>query len=367
MNGLKRLFKKKDKTPFHVTYEKGDIARVFDDLDETQTKKMRLSNYIEKLGSRQEKLASFAKFNEEEIAQLSSLVGQFKNIIEDKQHLKGRLIKTNRALLRLQEHEHELPTLIEEVELTERKVKENERDLYFLEEEKEHLIEDRETLLFGYSFLKGFSMVTALVMIIILFVGFALLQVLREGIWIYLSVVGIFLVLFVAGVLFCKEQLEKRLRNNELLQKKVVGYLNRIKIKYFHNKRYLEFNFDKLGVDSSAKLEMYYNRYIKNKENEKTYAKLNRTLMQIEESIDLVFRNKNIYFEEMEDLYEWLMTTKKAETLDSLTEEKEKIAFQIEGLTAFEEELWKEIYLLRENPKYTSIIEERIGKYLDKA
>ena len=87
---------------------------------------------------------------------------------------------------------------------------------------------------------------------------------------------------------------EKEIKNNGILQQKAVKYLNKAKIRYFHQTQYLEFQYHKFGVDSVAKLEMYYNRYLKNKNNERLYLQMNDSLNEIEEDILKILHNKDI-------------------------------------------------------------------------
>ncbi|MGL4362248.1 MAG: hypothetical protein ACRCSG_03085 [Cellulosilyticaceae bacterium] len=365
MNWLKKIFKReKTKELYHIKYEKNDAVQLFDELEETAIKKMKLLRYEEKLKLRSEELEIFEKLDESEVNQLVMWVGQYNSILEQKQLLKGRLIKNNRSLLKLSQYESELPELMKEVKHTEIKAQENERDMIYLEDEKQELIEERELLLTGYQFLKGFIMTLVTTLGVLLIIGFAMVQIMREWIWMYFSVTSIVLVLFFCGVMYSKERIEKSLRKNEILQKKVVKYLNSAKIRYFHNKRYLEFQFDKLGVDSSSKLEMYYNRYIKNKNNEKQYNQFNHKLMRIEEDINLLFNKHKMHFVEMDQIEEWVKMPKRENAHKNISEEQDKLKSQIKALETYEEELWKEIYILKEDMKYTTDVDERINKHM---
>ncbi|WP_053984230.1 hypothetical protein [Niameybacter massiliensis] len=368
MKWFQKLFNssKIKKEPFHVKYEKSGAAGLMEELDQTATKKERLQQHMNRLLEKAEELKVYEQLDEQDRNQLVLYVGQYRSIEEQKQHLKGRLIKNNQGLRRLEAYEEELPYLVKEVNETERKVKENERDIFYLEEEKEELKEEREALLQGYSFLKGASFFFMLLMIFMLFAGFAMLQMLRDKIWVYLSGVSIILVFVLFAILFAKEKLETGLRNNAKLQQKAVKYLNKAKIRYFNNYSYLQYQFDKLGVDSAAKLEMYYNRYLKNKNNEVEYNKFNRALMQIELSIKEIFEGKALNYEdEFDHLEEWIMAPKKAEAYEQVEEEKKKVLLQIEALEAYEAELWKELFVLKEDPQYAKNIEEYIS-LLDK-
>lgn len=364
MKWLKSIFRRERTNNYHVNYEKSDAIRVFEDLEETHIKKKRLVHYHDRLNFKQQELASYEMLTEEDLAQLTLLVGQHRGVQDKKQNLKGRLIKTNKSLQRLEAYEEELPDIMQEVAMTERKVKEYERDIFYLEEEKEELEEERDVLLKGYQFLKVFGIVLLGVVTILIFLGLGLLQVLRETVWVYMSVISIALIFFLGGIFYAKDRLEKGLRDNETLQKKAVMYINKSKIRYFHGRRYLDFYFDKLGVDSSAKLEMYYNRYVKNKNNQIEYNKLNRAVMNLEVSIQELFEKRSIVFEDLDNLQEWVLAPQKATALKNLLEEKEKVMQQIKGLEAFEEALWKEVFVLKENPTYTGVIEDKIQEYM---
>ena len=368
MEWFKKLFSLKTwkKEPFHVKYEKSGPTSLIEELEQTKSKKKHLESHVKSLSLKEEELKIYEKLGEEERNQLVLYVGQYRSIEEKKQLLKGRLIKNNQSLRRLEAYEDELPQIIQEVNITERKVKENERDIYYLEEEKEELKEEREALLKGYTFLKGASVAFLLIMIALMFAGFAMLQILREKIWIYLASVSTLLVFMLFGILYAKERLERGLKINEKLQHKAVKYLNKAKIRYFNNYSYLQYHFERLGVDSAAKLEMYYNRYLKSKNNETDYKKYNNSLMQIELSIREIFEETGIAYEyDFEHLEEWILAPKKAKAYEQVGEEKKKLLTQIKALETYEAEIWKELFALKEDPTHGKVIEEYIS-LLDK-
>lgn len=180
-------------------------------------------------------------------------------------NLRGRLISNNSALARVGQYEEEIPDLIKEMQIAEKRRRETENHIFYLEEEKEELYEERESLLLGYRFLKGFSGIMIAAIVICLFVSFAVLQTLREQIWVVLTTIGFVVVALFIGVVILKENIDKELSRNVVLQQKAVKYLNKAKIRLFNQVQYLEFQYHKLGVDSVAKLELYYNRYLKTK------------------------------------------------------------------------------------------------------
>ncbi len=339
------------------------LEGLFDELYDVQTKMSRIQRYLEELENKQNWINQYDTLDKEDIHKLDLLAGRAKTIEEKKMNLRGRLISNNAALARIGAYEEEVPHLIKEMQIAEKRRRETESHIFYLEEEKEELYEERESLLFGYSFLKGFSATIMVGIVICLFVSFAVLQTLREQIWIILTGIGCVVVGLFVGVVILKEHLDRELNKNVVLQQKAVKYLNKAKIRLFNQVQYLEFQYRKLGVDSVAKLELYYNRYLKNKNNERIYLQMNRTLNEIEEDMLEILGDKGIKLDYINNLSDWLLTPKKLNEVKQVKEEHAKTIEQIQGLRAYEEELWKEIYVLGEDPSLQELVAAKIKAY----
>ena len=295
MKGIKELFKTLFKKKDVQSLTPSSVQEIFSELEEIAIKKQRITHYIQELNIKEEAHKQYENLDPDAVAQINALAQKAKEIEEKKQNLKGRLISTNAALLRLSKYENEIPDLIKEMQGAEKRRRQTESHIFYLQEERRELEEERETLISGYNFLKWVSFVFIVFLGVSLLVSFVLLQILREKIWFILSaMVGIVLV-FIVILVLTKEKLEKEIKNNGILQQKAVKYLNKSKIKFFHQTQYLEFQYHKLGVDSVAKLELYYNRYLKNKNNERIYLKMNDTLNEIEEDILKIYIKKIFY------------------------------------------------------------------------
>lgn len=364
MGFLAKWFKKPNSHNNDNAYEAQSIYQMFEDLEELYYKKQRMNRFYKELEAREHELCQYESLDEEDIKKLVNLVDDYKNIEEKRQLLRGRLIKNNRALLLISEYEGDLPELIREMLNAEKKKKESERDIFYIEEERDDLVEERNALIKGYKFLKVFSVVFIIGIALAALIMFGMLQIIREAVWIYLSIFACALVLFLVGIIYAKERLEKLLRDNEILQQKAAKYLNKAKIRYFHHTNYLNFNYQKLGVDSVAKLEMYYNRFIKNRDNEKDYERLTRNILIIQEKIDELFEDKDIRIEHLEDLQDWLVASKKANSRQNITDEKASIKEQLAAFETYETELWKEIFVLKEDGAYQAIILQKMEEYM---
>lgn len=341
-NILKTLFNKKN-----VEFlDNGQLQGICSELEELTIKKQRISHYLEELNIKEEVHKQYENLDPEAVAKINALAQKAKGIEEKKQNLKGRLISTNAALSRLSQYEDELPELINEMQIAEKRRRETESHIFYLQEERLDLEEERETLLSGYQFLKILSLIFVVILGVSVMTSFVLLQILREKIWFVLSAMVLFMMIYIVVVVLMKEKLEKEINANGILQQKAVKYLNKSKIRFFNQTQYLEFQYRKLGVDSVAKLELYYNRYLKNKNNERVYLKMNDALNEIEEEILDILHKKNILLEDIGDLADWILQPKLLNEMKRISEDRQKTEEQLVALKAYEEELWKELAIM---------------------
>ena len=347
MNGLKKIFQ----TLFRKNHTRGNLDRsnveeIFSELEEVYTKKQRIKHYMEELNIKEEVHKQYENLDPEAVSKINVLAQKAKSIEEKKQNLKGRLISNNAALSRLTNYEDEIPDLIKEMQVAEKRRRETESHILYLKEERISLEEERESLISGYRFLKGLSLVLVVLISVSLLVSFIMLQILREKIWFVLSFVVVLMVFFVIAVVLIKERLEKEIKNNGILQQKAVKYLNKSKIRFFNQTQYLEFQYRKLGVDSVAKLELYYNRYLKNKNNERIYLQMNDALTEIEEEILGILHSKNILLKDLGELSDWILQPKRLNEIKQIEEDKQKTEQQLQALDIYEEEMWRELSIL---------------------
>lgn len=357
---LKNIFKKRKqvKQP-----GQDSVDELFLELEELQLKKQRITRYLEELKVKEEAHIQYENLDADAVHKINVLAQQAKEIEEKKQNLKGRLISNNAALNRLAKYEDEIPNLIKEMQIAEKRRRETEGHIIYLQEEKEELLEERESLLFGYRFLQGFCLAMIILIGVSLLVSFILLQVLRERIWYILSIAVVVSLAFVVGVILVKEKMEKAIKDNGILQQKAAKYLNKSKIKFFNQTQYLEFQYRKLGVDSVAKLELYYNRYLKNKNNEKAYLKMNTKLGDIEAEILDILHSKEVAIQDIGELTDWILQPKGLNEAKMIEEDRQKTNDQLVALNTYEEELWKEIYALAEDEQFKERVKERLAEY----
>lgn len=367
MNKLKSIFQTLfNKTQIEGKLEKSNIQGIFSEIEDVQIKKQRMRHYLEELNIKEEVYKQYEYLDENSVAQINTLAQKAKEIESKKQNLKGRLISHNAALSRLAKYEDQVPDMIKEMKVAEKRRRETESHMLYLQEERILLTEERESLLSGYSFLKVLSLMIIIITGVCLIASFIMLQILREKIWFILSGMVIFGAVSMVAIILIKEKLEKEIKKNGMLQQKAAKYLNKSKIRFFNQTQYLEFQYHKLGVDSVSKLELYYNRYLRNKNNERMYLQMNEALLEIEEKIIKILHNKGILLQDIEDLSDWILQPKGVNELKHLQKERIKTKEKLQAFIVYEQEMWKELELLAENEETRTEIEACLAYFSGK-
>ncbi len=357
-NFLNALFKPKQHNKA-IQIEESTIDDLFSDLYDVRKKIERMNQYLKEIEDKQQLYSQYELLDRDDIYELNQLSQRAKAIEDKKNQLKGRLISNNAALLRLEKYEEEIPELIKEMQIAEKRRRETESHIFYLQEEKEELVDERESLLFGYNFLKGLSVFLMVAIVICLFISFGLLQILRAQIWMVISVVACIATVFFMVIVYFKDRIDKELNKNVILQQKAAKYLNKSKIRFFNQTQYLEYQYQKLGVDSVAKLELYYNRYLKNRNNERVYLQMNEQLSEIDDEMTGILRKKGIKVNYINELTEWLFAPQIMNEIKAIKEEYAKVALQIEGLKTYEIEILNELATLSEDER----LKEEIAHY----
>ncbi|ONI42277.1 hypothetical protein AN639_11840 [Candidatus Epulonipiscium fishelsonii] len=366
MRWFKRLLQgSKDKTNNEQRFERHDIEGLFAELQSTFLRMSRLKQQVKDVEEIRDCLEHYKLLSKTDKQTLDKLSINHKAALDERKHLQNRLVRTNPALHRFAEYDKELSTLVPEIKRVENQVNLYEQNIEYLTDEQEYLINDRELLLQGYKYLRIFTVIFSVLLVTVLFLSFAMLQVVRENIWLNITISCLIFLLVVWTILSIKEKLERELKRNELLQQKVAQYLNKTKIHYFNAKQFVDFEFNKLGVDSMIKLEQYYARYEENKGNEKTYNNLMDKVTMIEEKIELLLKQNYVSDRNLRRIIDWIVTPRRREEDNALFQETERALKQLEGLEEYEKELNKQILAYSSIKEYTDIIEMKLQEYED--
>lgn len=340
------------------------IEEIFIDLKDITAKRKRLKRYAQGMKQRQEDLQKYQALTKEDHEKVAGFLDQYKNVLEDRKRLEGRLIRNNPALRIIQDKEAEIPELIKEIKETETSQRFAHHDILYLEEEKDHLYDYRESLITGYKALKITAISLIIILGIISVILLVMMQTLRQDIFIVSSLVSAIALIFSFGILFLKRGIEYELELNENMQKKASRLLNTTKIRYFHHTNYLNFQYSALSTKSSDHLAKQYQRYLKNKNNESYYRKMNNQLIEIEDKVFDILYDKGIEREGFDNIDEWAQVQNIAILMRKVNEEFESTQTQIKALDSYEEELCKEAFMLtKSNPELTPRVETLMESY----
>ncbi|OON91312.1 MAG: hypothetical protein ATN34_04040 [Epulopiscium sp. Nele67-Bin002] len=344
-------------------YDSNDIDSLFESLKSTTLKLHRQEEQLEQINSLKRVVDMYLELDQKTHNQLKNYAVLYRDSVDEKTKLKARLIRNNPALQRLVEYEEEIPTLIRELKSVENQIHICKSNIEYLREEKEQLIEDRETLIGGYKFLKVFTAVFLLVLGLSFVLVITMLQVLRNTLWIYVgSIICVFMV-FIVLLIIAKDRLEKALVKNELLQKKAAKYIQKYQIHYYQQQSYLDYEFKKLDVDSIDQLETYFERYTKNKVHETKYDTYVNNMMISENQISEILGNNQFNIRGIERIQEWLVNPHKLEEAKSIVSSFDSVNKQVDVLKIYEKDLYKQILAYGEVDQYKDMIAGRLEEY----
>ncbi|ONI43260.1 hypothetical protein AN640_06545 [Candidatus Epulonipiscium fishelsonii] len=366
MRWFKRLVQRsKDTAKNEQRFERHDIDGLFTELQSTFLRTSRLKQQVKDVEDIRDCLEHYKLLSKTDKQTLDKLSINHKSALDERKQLQNRLVRTNPALHRFAEYDKDLSTLIPEIKRAENQVNIYEHNIKYLKDEQEYLKDDRELLLQGYKYLKIFTVIFSVLLLTVLFLSFAMLQVVRENIWLNITISCLIFLLVVWTILVIKEKLEKELKKNELLQQKVSKYLKKTQLHHFNSKQFVTFEFNKLGVDSISKLEQYYARYEENKGNEKTYNNLMDKVTVIEEKIESLLKQNYINDANLKRIIDWIVTPRKKEEDNALFQETERALKQLKGLDEYEKELCKQISAYGSLKEYKDIVQIKFQEYED--
>ena len=368
---LKKLFsiftRKADHRP-SVTEkdEEQRIEEIFSELRDTKLKIKRLERYAKGMHQRKQDLEKYESLTDEDHGKVAGFLDQYKNVIEQRKLLEGRLVRNNPSLRIIQSRESEIPDLIKEIKQTENNQRYSKNDILYLQEEKEDLYDYRENLIAGYGALKMIAIGLIIILGIISIVLLTMVQTLRENIFIPSSIISVITLFFGFGILITKRRIEYELELNEVMQQKASRLLNKTKIRYFHYTNYLNYQYEKLSITNADQLQGQYNRYIKNKGNEVYYNNMNKQLVEIENKVFDVLYEKGIERDAFDNIDEWAEVQNISILMNNINQEYENTTKQIKALNVYEEELCKEAFLMTEiNPELTQGVEHLMDSYVN--
>ncbi|WP_305767634.1 hypothetical protein [Candidatus Epulonipiscium viviparus] len=363
MGWLKKIGLSKNKETYQNNFNDLDIDSLFTSLRSNAIKIKKQEKILENIYPLEEPLKEYLSLDRSVKNNLTILAGRYKDSTDEKNKLNTRLIKNNPALSKMEAYESEIPVLQNELKEVSTLASKYKTNIEYLRIEKDNLVIDREALLVGYEALEKIGMFFLTLLGLSLIITFTLMQIIRESVWVYMSMISIAFMGFVLFLIFSKERLERELVRNEILQKKAAKYIQKFQIHYFTQQQYLDYQYKKLGINNVEQLDNYFTKYLKNKGHERNYQQHVQTLQVSEQKIKDTLRINEVPIRYINTIEEWVLNPYKLEEAKNMVSEMDSIKTQITKMKEYEQELYTTLMNYGTQEEYEDTIKDKMGEF----
>ncbi|OON97346.1 MAG: hypothetical protein ATN31_08265 [Candidatus Epulonipiscioides saccharophilum] len=353
----------KEKDMYKNDFNNLDIDSLFADIKANAVKIRRQEITLENIYPMQKPLKEYQSLDRAVKNQLASLALKYNDSNVAKNKLSNRLVKNNPALTRIETYENQLPFLKDELQNASTLATKYKTNIDYLKAEKDHLVIDRESLLLGYNALEKLGMFFLVLLGISLIMTFTLMQVIRESVWIHMSLISITFMIFVLFLVLSKEKLERELTRNEVLQKKASKYIQKFQIHYFTQQQYLEYQYKKLGVNTPEQLDSYVSKYMKNKDYERNYQQYLKSSQDSEQKIKDTLQINDVPIKYINTIEYWIINPNKLKEVKKMVSEISSMQKSIEDMKEYEQELYKALLSYNSKSEYDEYIKDKLTEY----
>ncbi len=161
----------------------------------------------------------------------------------------------------MQKYEKEMVGEIKKMYENEAYQKAIKNDLKYLEGEKGYLKYQRQEIIAKQKYLQNIAITTSILVVVLFVLIYALAKVFRADMRLPFILTIAMAAISAAYIYF---EANKNRVNMILTEKKInkaIGLLNKVKIKYVNNTNYLEYTYEKYGVNSAMELEHIWQQY----------------------------------------------------------------------------------------------------------
>lgn len=310
----------------------------------------------------------YEKLSKEEGEYLKELINKFVSLTKERNTLRFQMGDFDPSLDKLMTLEEEAPDAIrqmEEAEIKERNVK---QDLIYLKDEKTRLEAEKDNLDFGNKFLYHFNI--AMVIIFGLAVMFLVMLHLfkRQVVFVPLTILCFILIFLVSLVYVFRRRIDFELKLNVKKQIKAVKLINKKTVVYSYYRNFLNYEYRKFNVNSSAGLRVNLKEYDNYKHITSRYDSIRNIMYETQRLLENFLREKRIkdISASIESFAKTIDIDDKIEYAKNIASRKQKIDEKITELDEKHERLWNE--LIRLNMADTTqdkVIERMIKSYLE--
>ena len=210
------------------------------------------------------------------------------NLTRERMKFQNRDIKiTDKQYKNLEKYEDIIPNEIKKLKKEEEYNKAIKSDMGHLEGEKGSLQYEREDVFTRQNYLRALCITTS-ILVFVLFAVFYMFTNLYKADMQIPFLLTVCMATFVAMVIFFQGNRNRyQMKLVEIKMNKVIGLMNKVKIKYINNQSTLDYAYQKYGVNSMTELSYLWEQYVKAKDEARRYEKntellefYNKILMQ---------------------------------------------------------------------------------------
>lgn len=345
----------------HVTY----VTHLCENVISLQQQKKELKQELEEIKNVQNIYVIYEKFSKDKKEKVEKIWSILQETEEERENLKNHFQNSSVKNSKLKQYEKQIPSLLKEIEEMEEKQRKTKMDLDYLEGERADLQFSKEkmehTLVVSRKISIGFVIgLTFISLLLVLCYSLYDVSVVAFG-----SVLAL-ISLFVGTWLYIlQRRIHYELQKNSRLQNRAVELLNKTKLRYVHYTRFLDYEYDKLGVHNLHMLEYQWSQYCEGQKQRRQYQRIASQKSQLElelwEFIEEAFEE---YEEPLDQEIEFLFDpNQRIERVHELNLQYKKQEMQWEETKDQLEEIQQE---LRKLKQYKVLLAELPQKVLDK-
>lgn len=317
-----------------------------------------------------DEVACYENLNNDEADYLKDLVNKFVSLTKERNGLRLQMGDFDKSLYKLMELEQQAPEAIQRMEDAEIKRNIFKQDITYLKDEKQKLEEECENLKFGLKFIYYFSIGMTLLfgMGVMLLV---LLNLFKEQVVFFpLTTLCIALLFLVSLIYVVKRKISFELKLNVKKQSKCVGLLNKKMVVFSYYQNFLNYEYKKFNVRSSAALRVNLKDYSHYKHITSRYDNIRNIMYQTQRILENFLREKHIkdVNASIESFAKTINIDDKIEYAKEISAKKRLLDEKIQELDDEHEAIWDALIRLNLQDKTSDkVIEKIIHAYLEEA
>lgn len=196
------------------------------------------------------------------------------NLTKERNKLQNRSSILNDRQYRLfDRYEMQIPKELPALKDAERYQAVIQQDIAHLEQERQSLDDEQEEIINKQAFLKGIAITTS-VIVALLFLLFGIMSFYSESNFTLPFLMTVLMGMVAALYIFMEARKNvSDIRMVQLKQNRQIMLMNKVKIKSVNNRNYLEYTYSKYQAENYAQLRIYWEEYVRLKDEERRYQK----------------------------------------------------------------------------------------------